>query len=82
MSSPFTKGDPSCLEGTATPFLIDCAHRYAHIGEYEVHDGGIWWSLLEYKEGSEPLPSSRRPFMHREDTYPFLIDCVLIDLRI
>ena len=47
MSSPFTKGDPSCIEGTATPFLIDCAHRYAHLGEHEVHDGGIWWSLLE-----------------------------------
>ena len=38
-------------------------------------------SLSNRKEVSPSL-QARRPFMHREDSYPFLIDCVLIDLRI
>ena len=37
--------------------------------------------LSKRKEVSPSL-QARRPFMHREDSYPFLIDCVLIDMRI
>ena len=38
--------------------------------------------LLEYNEGNELTFHERRPFMHRGDSYPFLIDRVLIDRRI